>query len=98
MIVAPLDREHIHAVYQFRLGLDPLATALAAQRATAAAVKEGRRILEAQKKALAVGSVPVSETTILGAWSAYFAGSPGAWNDTRTSPTGTSVAVYVPSS
>jgi DNA-binding GntR family transcriptional regulator len=45
LMVAPLDREFTRSIYELRLGLDPLAAALAAQRASPQQIESGRALI-----------------------------------------------------
>jgi len=58
LMVAPLDREFMRWIYELRLGIDPLAAALAAQRASQPDVERGRRIVDAGRRAMRDGSIP----------------------------------------
>ncbi|MEP7182307.1 MAG: GntR family transcriptional regulator [Betaproteobacteria bacterium] len=57
LMVAPLDRDFLRWVYELRLGIDPLAAALAARHATPAAVARGERIVAAGQRAVREGSL-----------------------------------------
>jgi DNA-binding GntR family transcriptional regulator len=57
LMVAPLDRDFLRWVYELRLGIDPLACALAARRATPAAIARGERIVAAGQRAVREGSL-----------------------------------------
>ncbi|MBA3902356.1 MAG: GntR family transcriptional regulator [Rhodocyclaceae bacterium] len=58
LMVAPLDREFLKSVYEFRMGIDPLAAGLAAAHATPATVQQGMRLIERGETAVRKGSVP----------------------------------------
>lgn len=58
LIVAPLDPDHVHHVYELRAAVEQLACALAAQSQTARARREGPGLIEAGRKAVSSGSVP----------------------------------------
>jgi DNA-binding GntR family transcriptional regulator len=51
LLVAPLERERVRAIYQLREALDPLAARLAAVRCTAGDANVGRRLLAEGKQA-----------------------------------------------
>lgn len=53
--VAPVDRARFDAIYEFRSALEPLAAALAAQRATPAQIARGREIVARGKRAATGG-------------------------------------------
>lgn len=55
--VAPLDREFMRWVYELRLGIDPLAATLAADRASAVDLERGRAIVAEGRRALREGSI-----------------------------------------
>jgi len=57
LMVAPLDRDFMRWIYELRLGIDPLAVALAAMRATGAALVQGERIVEEGQRAVREGSI-----------------------------------------
>jgi DNA-binding GntR family transcriptional regulator len=57
LMVAPLDREFMRWIYELRLGIDPLAAALAAERANERDVERGRDIIGAGKRAMREGSI-----------------------------------------
>lgn len=57
LMVAPLDREFMRWIYELRLGIDPLAAALAAGRASERDVERGREIVAAGKRAMREGSI-----------------------------------------
>lgn len=56
LIVAPLERDFFRAIYELREAIDPMATRLAAERAVADDLAEGRELLAAGRRALASGS------------------------------------------
>ncbi len=58
LMVAPLDREFMRWIYELRLGIDPLAAALAAQHASARDVDRGRGIVDGGRRAMREGSIP----------------------------------------
>ena len=57
LMVAPLDREFMRSIYELRLGIDPLAAGLAAQRADANAIEHGREIIVSGQRAMREGSI-----------------------------------------
>jgi DNA-binding GntR family transcriptional regulator len=57
LMVAPLDREFMRWIYELRLGIDPLAAALAAQRAGASDVERAREIVAEGERAMHDGSI-----------------------------------------
>ena len=63
LMVAPLDRDFMRWIYELRLGLDPLAAALAAQRATAAHIERGRQVVATGERAIRESSI----ATLIGA-------------------------------
>ena len=52
LMVAPLDREFMRWIYELRLGIEPLAAALAARNATAAQRDQGAALLAAGQQAV----------------------------------------------
>lgn len=58
LMVAPLDREFMRWIYELRLGIEPLAAALAARNATPGSMLQGERLLEAGRAAVRDGSIP----------------------------------------
>ncbi len=58
LMVAPLDREFMRWIYELRLGIEPLAAALAARRATRESVAQGGRLLETGRAAVRDGAIP----------------------------------------
>jgi DNA-binding GntR family transcriptional regulator len=52
LMVAPLDREFVRWIYELRLGIDPLAASLAAQRALPREIGLAHQILEAGARAM----------------------------------------------
>src|SRR5512134_1360172 len=58
LMVAPVDREFMRWIYELRLGIEPLAAALAARNATPASVAAGERLLDAGRAAVRDGSIP----------------------------------------
>ncbi len=63
LMVAPLDRDFMRWIYELRLGLDPLAAALAAQRASDADLARGRALIALGHRAVREGSI----ATLIGA-------------------------------
>jgi len=63
LMVAPLDRDFMRWIYELRLGLDPLAAALAAQRATTEDVERGRALIATGQRAIREASI----ATLIGA-------------------------------
>ena len=57
LMVAPLDREFMRSIYELRLGLDPLAAALAAERASERDVERAREIVADGQRAMREGSI-----------------------------------------
>ncbi len=57
LMVAPLDREFMRWIYELRLGIDPLAAALAAQRANERDIARGRDIVATGQRAMREGSI-----------------------------------------
>lgn len=53
--VAPADRRHFDAIYEFRSVLEPWAAALAADRATPQQIERGRALVEQGKRVAAAG-------------------------------------------
>jgi DNA-binding GntR family transcriptional regulator len=53
--VAPADRRHFDAIYEFRSALEPWAAALAAERATPRQLEHGRALVERGKRVAAAG-------------------------------------------
>ena len=53
--VAPADRRHFDAIYEFRSVLEPWAAALAADRATPRQIERGRALVEQGKRVAAAG-------------------------------------------
>lgn len=58
LMVAPLDHEFLKSVYEFRLGIDPLAAGLATMHTTPKTVRQGIKLIEAGETAVRQGSVP----------------------------------------
>jgi DNA-binding GntR family transcriptional regulator len=52
LMVAPLDREFMRWIYELRLGIEPLAAALAARNATGAQREQGAALLSAGQQAV----------------------------------------------
>lgn len=57
LMVAPLDREFMRWIYELRLGIDPLAASLAAQRVTAETRAQGEALVAAGKRAIRRNSI-----------------------------------------
>jgi DNA-binding GntR family transcriptional regulator len=57
LMVAPLDRDLMRAIYELRLGIEPLAATLAARNASADDVARGERMMAAGKDAVRRGSI-----------------------------------------
>jgi DNA-binding GntR family transcriptional regulator len=57
LMVAPLDRDFMRWIYELRLGLEPIAASLAAQRATADDVARGEALLAAGAQAIRDGGL-----------------------------------------
>ena len=57
LMVAPLDRDFMRWIYELRLGLEPVAAALAARNATAATIERGELLVAAGRRALREGSI-----------------------------------------
>jgi len=57
LMVAPLDRDFMRWIYELRLGLEPIAAGLAAQRATAHDVARGEALLAAGAQAIRDGGL-----------------------------------------
>jgi DNA-binding GntR family transcriptional regulator len=57
LMVAPLDREFMRWIYELRLGIDPLAASLAAQRATPADIGAGEDIVASGQRAVRENSM-----------------------------------------
>jgi DNA-binding GntR family transcriptional regulator len=57
LMVAPLDREFMGWIYQLRVGLEPIAAALAAMRATADDIAHGEAIIEMGRRASREGTI-----------------------------------------
>lgn len=58
LMVAPLDREFMRWIYELRLGIEPLAAALAARNAAPTSIAKGERLLEDGRAAVRAGSIP----------------------------------------
>ncbi|MEP7061922.1 MAG: GntR family transcriptional regulator [Betaproteobacteria bacterium] len=52
LMVAPLDREFMRWIYELRLGIEPIAAALAARHASAASCDQGRALVAGGRQAL----------------------------------------------
>jgi DNA-binding GntR family transcriptional regulator len=59
LMVAPLDRAFTSSIYELRLGLEPLAAALAAQRATPEQVEAGRVLIAKGQEGVRAASIAV---------------------------------------
>jgi len=57
LMVAPLDRDFMRSIYELRLGIDPLAAALAARNAAGADIARGERIIAAGRDAVRHNSI-----------------------------------------
>ena len=57
LVIAPLEREFVRAIYQLREALDSMAARLASERCSPSDIAEGRRLLVAGRKALESDSV-----------------------------------------
>ena len=57
LMVAPLDRDFMRWIYELRLGIEPLAAALAARNATPEDLARGRQRIDAGARALRAGSM-----------------------------------------
>ena len=57
LMVAPLDREFMRWIYELRLGIEPLAAALAARHATPADRARGEALIAAGRSAVREGSI-----------------------------------------
>jgi DNA-binding GntR family transcriptional regulator len=53
--VAPADRRHFDAIYEFRSALEPWAGSLAAERATPQQIERGRAVVEQGRRVAAAG-------------------------------------------
>jgi len=58
LMVAPLDRDFMRQIYELRLGIDPLAAALAAQHFDDGARERSRAIVEQGKRATREDDIP----------------------------------------
>ena len=58
LMVAPLDREFLRQIYELRLGIDPMASSLAAKHADAAAGARGKAILLEGHRAARENEIP----------------------------------------
>jgi DNA-binding GntR family transcriptional regulator len=58
LMVAPLDRDFMRWIYELRLGIDPMAASLAAQRDGAGLRERGEAIVGEGKRAVREGGVP----------------------------------------
>ncbi len=57
LMVAPLDRDFMRAIYELRLGIEPLAAALAARRAAAGDIERGEAMIATGKQAVRRNSI-----------------------------------------
>ncbi len=57
LMVAPVDRDFMRSIYELRLGIEPLAASLAAQRATTDDIARGERMLAEGKDAVRRNSI-----------------------------------------
>src|SRR4051794_1835119 len=57
LMVAPLDRDFMRSIYELRLGIEPLAAALAARHASADDIARGQRMIIAGKEAVGHNSI-----------------------------------------
>jgi DNA-binding GntR family transcriptional regulator len=57
LMVAPLDRDFMRWIFELRLGLEPIAAALAARNANAVAIKRGEALVALGRRALQEGSI-----------------------------------------
>jgi DNA-binding GntR family transcriptional regulator len=57
LMVAPLDRDFMRSIYELRLGIEPLAAALAARHATPAEIARGERMIAAGSDAIRHNSI-----------------------------------------
>lgn len=57
LLIAPLERELVRAIYQLREALDSMAARLAAERCSPTDLAEGRRLLSEGRKAIQAGGV-----------------------------------------
>ena len=57
LMVAPLDREFMRWIYELRLGIEPLAAALAARKAARADIARGERIIAGGRDAVQRNSI-----------------------------------------
>ena len=57
LMVAPLDRDFMRSIYELRLGIEPLAAALAARNATAEEIAAGERMIRAGQQAIRDNSI-----------------------------------------
>jgi DNA-binding GntR family transcriptional regulator len=57
LMVAPLDREFMRWIYELRLGIEPIAAALAARHATDADNEQGRAMVAGGRQALRDGAI-----------------------------------------
>ena len=57
LMVAPLDRDFMRSIYELRLGIEPLAAALAARNASADDIARGERMIAAGKEAVRHNSI-----------------------------------------
>ena len=57
LMVAPLDRDFMRSIYELRLGIEPLAAALAARHASPDDIARGERMIAAGKNAVQHNSI-----------------------------------------
>jgi len=57
LMVAPLDRDFMRWIYELRLGIEPLAAALAARHATPEDLARGRQLVATGQRAIRAGSI-----------------------------------------
>jgi len=57
LMVAPLDRDFMRAIYELRLGIEPLAATLAARNATGADIARGEAMIAEGKEAVRKNSI-----------------------------------------
>src|ERR1041385_808974 len=78
LIVAPLEKDFLRSIYQLREALDALAARLAAERCSPNDAIEGKRLVEAGRKAEAAGIVEalIDADMALHMWIYTVAGNP----------------------
>ena len=57
LMVAPLDRDFMRWIFELRLGLEPVAAALAARNANAASIRRGEALVASGRRALRAESI-----------------------------------------